>query len=936
MRDKSLYKSRTKNKKMRSIALFIAVNFLAVGPLCASEAPRVLHFDKKTYQAHYQNWSATQSDEGLLYFGNTDGLLEYDGSAWALHTLPSNQTVRAVAKGKDGLLFTGGYEEFGFWKRDAWGKLHYTSLSKGLSGQSIEQQEIWHILSSERGTFFQSFGVLFHYAEKQLRKVRIPNTIMFLQEINGQILAPVLEKGIYALEDDLSWKMIPGGSFFFDKTVTAMLPDPGGMLVCTQESGVYRYDGQRFRPWENPLNSELAQNRINKAIRLRDGRIAVGTILNGVYILGNQPKALHFNRVNKLQNNTVLALFEDRDGNVWLGLDKGIDLLALSDPFEYYEDSRGQIGTVYAAAVYEGYLYIGGNQGLFCKPFPGDEDFRLIPGTQGQVWQLKVMGGQLLCGHNQGTFAIQGQQATRISQVTGGWKLVEWPGQPDLLLQGTYTGIAVFSKDQAGKWIFRKKLEGIRSPIRNLVPDKKGFLWAVDPYEGVLRLRLSQDGLSLLSTDSINTRAGLPTDYNLDLLSLGDETLIWSKDQYFRWDAKTRRCSPYRGSRLAQNRGAKLIRMPDGELFQAYPQRTAWYDKKGFKAWLPIALVKNNEHIEKLPNGKYLFCIDNGYAILKTDASSLSSPRTPPIIRAVQPMRNGQPLHAGTIRASDGLLTLPSRSTSFFIHFAAPIYTQAPGFRYRIPGWQDNWSPWSPQPYKEIANLPPGKHQIQVACNLSPALSSISVFVKPRWYQTWWSIALLLVFGATLFYLMYRLHRYRLGIQRRRLIVEKERQLNDQRLQAKAEQLQTDVLNKSQELANSTFNLIRKNETLLQIKEELARVKADMGERLPDRYHSRLLRLIDSHLGSEQDWLIFETNFNQVHEVFLHKLKASYPDLTPGDLRLAAYLKMNLSSKEIAPLLNISLRGVENKRYRLRQKLHLDNDANLTEFLMQY
>jgi DNA-binding CsgD family transcriptional regulator len=129
---------------------------------------------------------------------------------------------------------------------------------------------------------------------------------------------------------------------------------------------------------------------------------------------------------------------------------------------------------------------------------------------------------------------------------------------------------------------------------------------------------------------------------------------------------------------------------------------------------------------------------------------------------------------------------------------------------------------------------------------------------------------------------------------------------------------------------------IRKNETLLQIKEELARVKADMGERLPDRYHSRLLRLIDSHLGSEQDWLIFETNFNQVHEVFLHKLKASYPDLTPGDLRLAAYLKMNLSSKEIAPLLNISLRGVENKRYRLRQKLHLDNDANLTEFLMQY
>jgi DNA-binding CsgD family transcriptional regulator len=73
-----------------------------------------------------------------------------------------------------------------------------------------------------------------------------------------------------------------------------------------------------------------------------------------------------------------------------------------------------------------------------------------------------------------------------------------------------------------------------------------------------------------------------------------------------------------------------------------------------------------------------------------------------------------------------------------------------------------------------------------------------------------------------------------------------------------------------------------------------------------------------------------------VHEAFFNRLKAQFPDLTPGDLKLAAYLKMNLSSKEIAPLLNISVRGVENKRYRLRQKVHLDNDANLTEFMIHF
>jgi DNA-binding CsgD family transcriptional regulator len=225
---------------------------------------------------------------------------------------------------------------------------------------------------------------------------------------------------------------------------------------------------------------------------------------------------------------------------------------------------------------------------------------------------------------------------------------------------------------------------------------------------------------------------------------------------------------------------------------------------------------------------------------------------------------------------------------------------------------------------------------LELQSDLAPS-TAISRFVISRyWYQSPWMVILYLSALASLWLLLYRLHHHRLAVQRRRLSIEKERQLHSQLLQAQAEQLQIDVLSKSSQLANSTFNLIRKNETLLQIKEALLRVKAELGDRMPDKYLQRMVRLLDDHLSDEQDWEIFETNFTQVHEVFLKKLKADFPDLTPGDLRLAAYLKMNLSSKEIAPLLNISLRGIENKRYRLRKKLHLENDDNLTSFLMQY
>ena len=139
-----------------------------------------------------------------------------------------------------------------------------------------------------------------------------------------------------------------------------------------------------------------------------------------------------------------------------------------------------------------------------------------------------------------------------------------------------------------------------------------------------------------------------------------------------------------------------------------------------------------------------------------------------------------------------------------------------------------------------------------------------------------------------------------------------------------------EVENKSRELSNAALNLIRKNEVLQRLKDELLDARND------PRALQKLARLIDNHLEGDHDWEVFEESFNRVHDDFFKRLMHDFPDLTPGDLRLAAYLKMNLSSKEIAPLLNISVRGVENKRYRLRKKLGLPEDANLTGFIMNF
>ncbi|QEC73562.1 hypothetical protein FSB73_19730 [Arachidicoccus ginsenosidivorans] len=86
----------------------------------------------------------------------------------------------------------------------------------------------------------------------------------------------------------------------------------------------------------------------------------------------------------------------------------------------------------------------------------------------------------------------------------------------------------------------------------------------------------------------------------------------------------------------------------------------------------------------------------------------------------------------------------------------------------------------------------------------------------------------------------------------------------------------------------------------------------------------------------ENEWHLFDNGFNKVHEDFFDRLIKAYPELTAQDLRLAAYLRMNLTTKEIAPLLNISTRGVEIKRYRLRKKIHLDEHENLNDYMIRF
>ncbi|MCC6414211.1 MAG: hypothetical protein IT270_21505 [Saprospiraceae bacterium] len=892
----------------------------------AQESPLVRHFNPDVYGAQNQNWALAQSPQGFLYAGNNSGLLSFDGSRWQLYNLPEKQTLRALAIDPEGRIFCGGFAEFGYWFDSlGTGKLVYTSLSGNVQADLVDKEEIWHIVAMPGYVLFQSFSTVYRYDYKTVMVIKPPAAIMFAQNIDGRVYLPVIGRGLYELLPDNTFRFLKGSETLAGNIVQFITRGPNGALwIGTDRFGIYTFENEQCIAWKNPLNEDFKRFQLNKAVELKQGGWAVGTIRNGVYILDQAGKLrFHLNQPSGLQNNTVLSLQEDQSNNLWIGLDRGIDYAVLKASLSFFNDPPGRIGTVYTAAYWQGALYLGSNQGVFVQQQDG---FRAIEGTQGQVWQLAVYDGQLLCGHNNGTFRIQNNKAVSLSDITGGWCFQPVPGREDLLLQSTYTGIVLYRKNTAGMWGTATRVEGFSEPLKEITFDTRGNIWGVHPNRGLFRLKLSADWMRVEEIQLFTKNEGLPGDYQLDLCKLNDSLVLNSAAGPYlmreRSDGKTH-FEP-----LGQSgKPVKWIAGKTGDYFVVDNKNVSLVQKGRVVNHWNLSLVPGYENIVVLSNGDYLFCLENGFANMrpftpengkKSDVAAL--------IRWVYLPVSGRVLSTSELETN----TLPYRDNSLKLRFATPSFDQAPVYFWKLEGLTDEWSDGQTEPEKEFSNLPPGAYVFRVRNSADGPETTVRFRIAPPWYLSLgaWVVYVLLFLG--IIYQIEKINQKRLEKQREKLEAENRRELERQRTEAEREMLALEVDNKSKELSNAALNLIRKNEVLQHLKDTLLESKND------PRAMSRIVREIDAHLESDHDWEIFETSFNAVHDDFFKRLMHDFPDMTPGDLRLAAYLKMNLASKEIAPLLNISVRGVENKRYRLRRKLGLPEEANLTEFMINY
>nr|WP_304608509.1 triple tyrosine motif-containing protein [Pontibacter anaerobius] len=951
------------------LMLFLAVEAQA-GAADKLGYPYIQNYTKQQYRAGNQNWSVARGPDGVMYYGNSSGLLAFDGNNWQLYQMPNKLIVRAVAADEKGRVYAGGFGEIGYWSHDKHGRFRYTSLVDLVPHQHQLNDEVWKIYVDGDKVYFQSFASIFKYQDGKITVVKARHPFLFLHQAGGRYFAEVISKGLYELKDD-SLHFIPNSRKLGNSGVLSVLPFSGNRFVIgTAKDGLFIYDGQDFSPWQNEANEYLKTYQLNNGTRINGSYYAFGTILNGVVVLNEQGKLVHrLNKSNGLQNNTVLNLFADRNQNLWAGLDNGIDRVEVNSPLYFYFDKVGNFGTVYSSIIHGDKIYLGTNQGLYYSHWrPGNPnaaqnlDFRMIENSQGQVWELAVVDGELLCGHNEGTFRVEGSGLVKISDVKGGWTIKKLQSDPAVLIQGTYTGLAVYRKKD-GHWAFSHRVEGFGEPARNVEQNQTGHIWVGHAYKGLYRLKLSPDLRQVTETRSFDERQGLPGAYKVTISRLFSRLLFSTGKGFYHYNEISNKFTPYQelNSKIGSLATSKRILPATGKKY--------WFINHGKVALVDMAnpqqprintnqfnildgrMVQEYESISKISDFIYLISIDDGFVIYNTDTMPSQSIALPHVlIRKVENTTDKLQLLTETGERAD-MLQLPYSQNNLRLSFALPYFKQSEvEFQYLLEGYSGKWSPWSSATQKEFTNLGQGEYSFKVRARVSGEVITTATeyrfVVLPPWYATWWAYTLYAVVAVLILWVGRRLYFKKLQRDQQRIQqqLEQEKQeqlrqeaiLHEQKLvKIRNEQLKSELSNKSRELASTALNIVNKNELLQNISHEVNKLQDAEGNRLPERQLKKIQKIILEGMSSQNDWELFEKSFNETNANYFKKLKEGYPELTPNDMKLCAYLRMNMSSKEIAALLNITVRGVELRRYRLRKKLNMDPEKNLVEFVME-
>ncbi len=954
--------------------------------------PEIINYPKRVYNAGTQNWKITQDKQGIIYVANDDGLLTFDGSLWKKYSLPNTTGIRSLAIGSNGRIYIGGQGEIGYFEPGKNDQLEYTSLNQLIPDTDLDFTDVWEVVAVRNEVFFRSFKKIFQLHNE---KITVYRNIAwgFLGESHGLLIAKAWQRGLLKFRNG-QWEPFRESHFFNEKTqISAILPlDGDSSLIITKNHGSYVLNGEEITPFHSADMNIINDKNPYKAAIIDKNRIVIVTNLAGCFIINEKGELIQrLSHQDGLQSNNILSVLVDNKKNLWLGLDNGIDFIAFNSAIKHiYPDYQEHIAGK-SAVMHNHHLYLGTSNGLYQASISQKDDigftkskFELVPGPKGQVWSLSEVNGQLLMGHNDGLFVIDGKTARVIDSSSGFWTIVPLSNiaPSAVIMAGTYNGVNFYH--YANGRFTDPVIHAHFESARFLAMDNN-IAWASHPYEGLYKLDLNGGINPRVSV--YEDRNGILSSNNNHIFGVKGRVVLTNDKGIFEYNDRKGDFEPSVFFRkLLPNVPIQYLKEDQqGNIWFVHNKHLGVADMSGKEPQLIYFPELNNkisgnglEYVYPYNSRNVFVAADEGFYYINYDQYKQSRELVPIGISSVSIINAKDSIIFGgyfsTEEERQGLLNekvpaIPYAWNSIHFDYASAFYGKQSSIEYSyfLEDYDKNWSAWTKKNEKDYAYLSPGTYTFRVKARThegqESAIASYRFTILAPWYRT---VSANVVYGILIMLLIYGIYKWQkkkfISQQRKhdeerkrmeylhQLQIEKheeeqkqlmylhqlERERDEKEIiRLQNEKLQSEIQLKNTELASTTFNLVQKGEMLMKVKEEFVRMKKlhELDKESDD--YKKILRMLGDD-KMKKNWEQFAVHFDMVHSNFLVSLKEIFPNLTASELKLCAYLRLNLSSKEIAQIMNITVKGVELGRHRLRKKLQIPAGVNLVNFLLNF
>ncbi len=899
--------------------------------------------------AHTQVWDIT-SDGGSgcrIFFATNDGLCIYNGIRWDCFRPQGSSVIRALRYDPvSERLYSAGVNEFGYWRRDDCGRPVYTLLYRNADFRS-RSNDFWRIALENRSgrVFFQCREkiCICEVASGAIREIEPRESFRYLYEVDGSIYfqdGPTL----YRLGEDLSRERICD---LQSRIINLIAGVHGELIAAVEHVGLLRIgsDGG-IEALDPQVNALLADAKITCCRRYNEDLLLVGTTRRGLFLIADDGSIDHSIAYGpKLDNSTILSVAADDVGNIWLGLDSGVAAIDNSTQDYYFADSRlGQVHSVLPRSDEQ--LLVGSNKGLFLLEAGGA--LRMIPGSTGSVWELDEVEGQIYVLHDQGLFRLsETLHLVPVMTGSGVYSLQQCRRDRSSYILSTYSGVSLMRLGASGLQ-FVSQIANYNGFTRDFRIDEKDRIWVTVLGVGFVRLTLSEDMCRVV--DVCNYDLSEASDSNVFSTRIDQELLLCCDGRAYRIDYAADSLARASGAEAILQlcgRGVKSILQHDNRFWYVSSDGTGYVERSGTTLSRCGGILEQatKERIStgfRTWGGAGVIGFRNGIGFSFGGRAALQ-PLEIDMVAAQGP--NATRYH----RLSNPVFEIPASMNTLCIW---PVNLPPPGHQleYRIASIDPRWQSVHIDEYLQITALPHGRHLVELRPSGSTDPGSVrrlEVRVRPPWYISWPMILFyvllvgMLLAGVRSYYLrknrlaQEELHRREKERREKELErLERENLLKEKRIsELEREKLKIDLRNKDKRLANITMNSIRRNNMLNELKGEVSELTTADGAGRVKSIAARIIRQINAQLKDDSDWQLSESYFNTIYDGLLDRLRVRYPQLSQTDLRMCVYIKLNLSTKEIAELMNISPRSVEMARYRLRKKLGLGPNEHIGAIL---